>query len=282
MKKLKEKWLSFSRKKKIWIAVGILLFVAIWYLLIMWWTVWSWDYYASETFTTTTYEKCDFGTLSIQGEIVGYVTILQEEDDYASAENIIYQLENLDMAEFPVIMLDITSWGGSPASSKEIADFVAQMKTPVVASIREAGLSGGYYIASQADKVFASPATDIGSIAVTMSYLDESRLNEEQGYTWNNLSTGAFKDAGSSDKVLTQEERRIFERDLAILHEMFVKDVARGRGLSVAQVEKLADGSSMLPEQALKAGLIDGIKHQWEVIDYIQENYNTGDNICWE
>ena len=49
-----------------------------------------------------------------------------------------------------------------------------------------------------------------------MSYLDESKLNIKEGYTWNNLSTGIFKDAGNSDKPLTAEERAIFERDIKL------------------------------------------------------------------
>jgi ClpP class serine protease len=47
-------------------------------------------------------------------------------------------------------------------------------------------------------------------------------------------------------------------------------------------VQSLADGSSILAERALELGLIDGVKHQWEVIKDIQEKYNLGDSVCWE
>lgn len=284
MKRLKQWWKNLSRKKKfIWIA-ALGLFLVGWFLLIMWWSVWSWEVVDEYSYYDENYGyvSCDFSAVTIQGDITTYLTAQQYEEDYASAEEILYILDGLDSQGLPAIMLDITSWGGSPAPSKEIADFVAQMKTPVIASIREAALSGAYYIASQADEVFASPASDIGSIGVTMSYLDEARLNTLQGYTWNSLSTGRFKDAGSSEKPLTRAERELFQRDLDILHDMFVQDVARGRGLPVEEVQLLADGSSVLSDQALKLGLIDGVKHQWEVIDYIAEKYNTGDVACWE
>lgn len=281
MKKLKEKWLSFSRKKKIWIGVGAFVFVLGWFLLIMWWTVWSWDYVYYES-RTTNYGSCDMVAVTIQGDIASYRAPYEEDEDIASAEDIIFTLEEVDKENFKVVMLDITSWGGSPAPSKEIADFVAQMKTPVVASIREAGMSGAYYIASQADEIFASPFSDIGSIGVTMSYLDDARLNEKAGYTWNSLSTGVFKDAGSMEKPLTKEERALFERDLKIMHDVFVEDVARARGIPLEDMKKIADGSSVLAGQAVELKLIDGVKHQWEVIKYIQEKYKVGNDICWE
>lgn len=249
----------------------------------MWWTVWSWEYYTYED-GSYGYEdtSCDYGGVLIRGEIMSYLTSMQYDEDYVSADDVIFALRSFEEQHLPAVMLDITSWGGSPAASKEIADYVATMQTPVVASIREAALSGGYYIASQADKIFAAPASDIGSIAVTMSYLDEAELNNKAGYTWNNLSTGEFKDSGSRQKPLTEEERAIFERDLEILHAMFVADVARGRGLSVEEVELWADGSSVLADQALELGLIDGVMHQWEVMQYIQDTYNAGEYICWE
>ena len=284
MEKIKNWWKNLSRKKKILWAVGTFLFITIWYLLIMWWTVWSWEFEQYADSPAGYYNSCDLVALSIPGDIVGYESGSEEENSSgsASAEDLIYSLAAIDNKNMPVVMLDITSWGGNPAPSKEVADYIAQMKTPVVASIREASLSGGYYIASQADEIFASPLSDIGSIGVTMSYVDESKLNDKAGYTWNSLSTGKFKDSGSSQKVLTNEERAIFERDLKIIHDAFVADVAKSRKLPLEKVREIADGSSVLPEAALELKLIDGVKHQWEVIEYIREKYKVGGEICWD
>lgn len=286
MYKLKNWWKNIPQKiKKItYIITGVTILLVAIFLLIMWITVWSWETVSEEEQIKEYYASCDLVMVSIQGDIVGYVPESENGDigDVAPIENIIYQLEHIEERDYPAVLLDITSWGGSFAPAKELADFIAQMKTPVIVSIREAGLSGGYYIASQADQVFASPFSDIGSIGVTMSYLDESRLNEREGYTWNSLSTGKFKDAGSTEKPLTPQERALFERDLAILHDTFVADVARGRNLPLETVRSLADGSSVLAERAVELGLIDGVKHQWDVIKDIQEKYNLGDNVCWE
>lgn len=286
MNKLNNWWKNLPQKtKKItYITTGVTILLVAIFLLIMWITVWSWEVVSEEDQINEYYQSCDLVMLSIQGDIVGYAPESENDDigDVASIENIIYNLEHIEEQDFPAVILDITSWGGSFAPAKELADFIAQMKTPVIVSIREAGLSGGYYIASQADQVFASPFSDIGSIGVTMSYLDESRINEREGYTWNSLSTGKFKDAGSPEKPLTPQERALFERDLSILHTTFVTDVARGRNLPLETVQSLADGSSILAERALELGLIDGVKHQWEVIKDIQEKYNLSDTLCWE
>lgn len=286
MKKIINGWKNLPQKtKKItYISTGITVLLVGIFLLIMWITVWSWEIVSQEDQINDYYESCDLVIMSIQGDIVGYAPLPEsgERGDIAPVEDFIYKLEHIEERNFPVIVLDITSWGGNFAPAKELADFIAQMKTPVVVSIREAGLSGGYYIASQADEVFAAPFSDVGSIGVTMSYLDESQVNERQGYVWNNLSTGIFKDAGSPEKPLTSAERALFERDLKTLHETFVADVARGRNLPLATVQALADGSSVLAERAFELKLIDGVKHQWDVIKYVQEKYDLDDTICWQ
>ena len=92
-----------------------------------------------------------------------------------------------------------------------------------------------------------------------MSYLDNSAYNEIEGYTYVELASGKFKDAGSPDKPLTDEERELFMRDINIVHEEFVNAVATLRNMPVAEIQALADGSSMTGRQAETAGLVDKI-----------------------
>ena len=164
---------------------------------------------------------------------------------------------------------------------RELANFIKTIDKPVIAMVREAAASGAYWVASSADRIFASEISDIGSIGVTMSYIDYSKSNSQQGFTWNSLSTGKYKDAGSMDKPLTREEREIFERDLKIIHEKFVNEVATNRGMSVSAVSALADGSTVLGGRAKELGLIDEIGFINEVESYIEKEYGFKPEVCF-
>jgi protease-4 len=157
------------------------------------------------------------------------------------------------------VLAEIDSYGGSGAGAELIANRLKSSSLPVAASVRESAISAGYLIATGADTIFASPFSDVGSIGITMSYLDNSLQNEDQGLEFISLASGKYKDAGTPDKPLTAEERALFERDLRIWHDVFVQAVAENRNLRLADVQALADGSSMAASLALQHGLIDAI-----------------------
>ena len=160
------------------------------------------------------------------------------------------------------VLVRIDSLGGSPVASEIITDALKRFSLPVVSLIRESGTSAGYRVATGADIIFASPVSDIGSIGVTMSYLDNTQKNMQDGFKYVSLTSAQFKDYGNPDKPLTSSERALLERDLKIYHEQFVKAVAENRGLSVDYVAKLADGSSMPGALALQNKLIDALGDQ--------------------
>ena len=122
--------------------------------------------------------------------------------------------------------------------------------------------------------------SDVGGIGVAMSYLDYSQQNGQDGITYQQLSSGKFKDTGSPDKVLTAEEKELLMRDIKILHEAFVKRVAENRGLDIEQVEKLADGSTMLGRAAKENGLIDEIGNIYDAQKWIREKLGIEPEIC--
>lgn len=162
----------------------------------------------------------------------------------------------------------VDSYGGSPAGSSIIMNTIRRLSVPTVGLIREAGLSGGYSAAIGADHVIAGEYSDVGSIGVTMSYLENVERNEKEGYAFVQISSGAFKDAGNPNKALTAEERALYERDVKIYHDLFVKEVAEARGLRVEDVDALADGSALPGRLALEKGLIDELGDQETARDW--------------
>lgn len=157
------------------------------------------------------------------------------------------------------ILLEVNSPGGTPVAAERITKRVADSTVPVVGLIGDMAASGGYMVAVATDHLIASPMSLVGSIGVTMSYLEYSEQHEEEGVTFVELNTGKFKDAGSPDKSLTEEERALFERDLQDVNNTFIDIVSTYRKIPREAVEVLADGSTMTGGRALENKLIDGV-----------------------
>jgi protease-4 len=157
------------------------------------------------------------------------------------------------------VLFEINSPGGTPVASAQISEMIQELTMPNVSLIGDMGASGGYLIAAAADTVIASPMSDVGSIGVTMSYVENSKQNEEEGLTFVELSSGKFKDSGNPNKPLSDEERALFESDLDLIHKQFVSEVALLRNLPVEKIEALADGAAMPGLRALEAGLVDAL-----------------------
>ncbi|MFA6551310.1 MAG: signal peptide peptidase SppA [Patescibacteria group bacterium] len=201
--------------------------------------------------------------------------------DETSSENIIASIKRAEENDnIKAVILDIDSTGGSAVAAEEIANALKRAQKPTVAIIREYGDSGAYYAATGADIIFASAKSDIGGIGVTSSYLDNVKKNQKDGFTYNQLSAGKFKDMYNPDKVLTTEEKELIMRDIEIIYEEFIKAVASNRNLEIEKVKQLADGSSMLGQMALDNGLIDRIGGMNEVVDYLKEKISAEINIC--
>lgn len=160
------------------------------------------------------------------------------------------------------ILVRVDSSGGSPVAAEVIANGLKHASLPLVALIRETGASAAYLVATGAKTIIASPFSDIGSIGVTMSYLDNTAKNVKDGLKYVPLTSAKFKDYGDPNKPLTADERTLVERDLKIYHNQFVKEVAENRNLSIEQVAKLADGSSMPGALALENKLVDSLGDQ--------------------
>lgn len=160
------------------------------------------------------------------------------------------------------ILVRIDSLGGTPAASELIANTLKRSPLPVAAVIREYGTSGGYLAATGADTIFGSAFSDIGGIGITMCYLENWEKNVKDGLDFVSLASAPLKDYGNPDKPLKATERTIIERDLKIYHEQFVNEVAENRNLSIEEVTKLADGSSIPGTLALQNKLIEAIGDQ--------------------
>lgn len=229
---------------------------------------------------------CNVVGVKIQGPIETYGgTIASDGSEVivASSEDIIKSIRDAeDKDSIKAILVQIDSAGGYPVASEELATAIRDIKKPNVGLIREYGTSGAYWAASAADWLIASKLSTIGSIGITSSYIDYAKQNTKEGITYNQLSTGKFKDMQDPEKPLTDEERKLIERDLAIANEQFIATVAENRKLAIDSVRALADGSSMLGEAAKEKGLIDQLGGYDEAKKHLEKKIGEPVEVCWK
>lgn len=232
--------------------------------------------------------SCNVAGINLHGTMLTYIPQYAEGDpnfdyDTVSSEDILSYIQNANNNEnIKAIAFEIDSAGGSPVAGEEIANAIKNSEKPVIGFIRESGVSAAYWAISSADKIWASKNSNIGSIGVTMSYLNNVENNKKEGYTYEQLISGKFKDSGSPDLPLTAEEKDLFMRDLKIIHQNFIEVISVNRNIPIGEVTKIADGSSVLGEKAKELGLIDEIGGLHEVENYLEEQLGEKPNICWQ
>ncbi|HEX6209621.1 MAG TPA: signal peptide peptidase SppA [Methylomirabilota bacterium] len=169
------------------------------------------------------------------------------------------------------LVVRINSPGGTVTASdimfREIDAFKRSRGIPVVASMMDVAASGGYYVALAADTIVAHPTTVTGSIGVIMISLNAEGLMQKVGLAAAAIKSGERKDMGSPFRMLTPEERAIFQSVIDDLHRQFVARLVERRQLPAATAATLADGRIYTAEQALRHKLIDRIGYIPEALE---------------
>jgi len=171
------------------------------------------------------------------------------------------------------IILRINSPGGGVGPSQEIYNAVTRIREEgrkkIFASLGSVAASGGYYIASAADTIFANPGTLTGSIGVIMAFSNIQDLIEKIGIRPEVIKSGAFKDVGSPVRPISSEERKLLQNLVDDVHQQFVEDVAKGRNLPIQDVQRLADGRVYTGRQAYELKMVDHLGGLQDAIDLL-------------
>ncbi len=171
------------------------------------------------------------------------------------------------------IVIRINSPGGTVAASQELyrAIIKARKKKPVVATMGDIAASGGYYIASASNAIFANPGTLTGSIGVITSYLNFYELLNKIGVKGITIKSGEFKDIGNPTRPLTEKEKKILQALLNDSYDQFLTDVSKGRKIPKEKIAKIAEGLIYTGKQAKKIGLIDHLGDYYQAVEYAQK-----------
>jgi len=214
----------------------------------------------------------------LSGDGVG---VLQIEGAIDDSRVVLSELKRFKEAPWiKAIVVRIDSPGGAVAPTQEIFDELqkTQKGKPIIASMGSMATSGGYYIASACEKILANPGTLTGSIGVIMQLNNIEELMKKIGVKGYNIKSGVNKDIGSPFQPLSPEGREILQSLVDNVHSQFVSAVAEGRGMSEAQVRKLADGRVYSGAQAKDLGLVDQFGTLDDAIEFAAKRAGLEEN----
>lgn len=188
------------------------------------------------------------------------------DNEEASADKIITALrEAFDNENSAGVIMRINSPGGSPVQSGYIYDEVVRLRekhpdTPLYAVVTDICASGGYYIASSADKIYADKASIVGSIGVRMDNFGFVDAMEKLGVERRTLTAGENKALLDPFLPVDEKAQSHLQNMLTEIHQQFIDSVKKGRGDRLdTSIEGLFSGLIWTGEAAVKIGLVDDL-----------------------
>lgn len=217
------------------------------------------DYAKTAALTVEDYSKDDIiAVIYAQGEIMsgeGDVNVIGEGSIKRSLE----EARNDD--DVKAIVLRVNSPGGNALTSELIwreIEITKKVK-PVVVSMGNYAASGGYYIAANANRIFAEPNTITGSIGVFGMLPNMNQLGKNIGINAEQVKTHTNASGYSIFEPIDDNFKGYVLESIEKTYATFLKRVAEGRKMTTAQVDAMAQGRVWTGMDAHKLGLVDEI-----------------------
>lgn len=222
-------------------------------------------------------EKEEIAIIYADGAIISGESL----EGYVGDKTIIKALREARESEnVKAIILRVNSPGGSALASEMMHRELelTKEKKPIYVSMANLAASGGYYIACNANRIFAENETITGSIGVYAAVPNVSELEKKLGISneqvgTHKYSTGYFR-GYNPEETTSEETRKLVTESVETMYKTFVQRVADGRKMSWEQVNELAQGRVWVGADALKNGLVDEIGSLDKVIDYAVKQHN--------
>lgn len=210
-------------------------------------------------------------------EVVDGVAILPLEGVVAKRMNLFSQISggmstelasrNLRQALEDPAVHSVIQWVDSPGGTVDGSQsyaydvFNARARKPIVTLASGVMASAGYWFGAAAGRVYIADLTTIvGQIGIVAKHVDTSGAEAKAGIKTTEIAAGKFKRVVSAYEPLTAEGRQSIQDQVDYLYSIFVSDVARFRGVSEDKVlEDMAEGRVFIGQQAIEAGLVDGV-----------------------
>jgi protease-4 len=180
------------------------------------------------------------------------------------------------------VVLRINSPGGSATASEVMQRELklTRQAKPVVVSMGDVAASGGYWIASDSNRIFAEPNTITGSIGVFGVLFNGEKLANDNGITWDSVKTGTYADTQTVSRPKSSQELALYQRSVNRIYNMFLNKVSQGRKLPEQRVAEIAQGRVWSGVAAKEIGLVDEIGGLNTAIAYAVKEAKLGED--WE
>jgi protease-4 len=189
----------------------------------------------------------------------------------ATADDIVETVERADEDDaVDALLVKLDTPGGEVVPSDDVRNAVADFDGPTVAYATDVCASGGYWIASGCDELWARRGSIVGSIGVIGSRVNVSELAAELGVSYERFAAGEYKDAGLPLKELSADEREYLQGIVDGFYEDFVERVAEGRGMDPEAIRD-TEARVYLGSDADDLGLVDGLGDRDAVEDRVED-----------
>ncbi|WP_138505265.1 signal peptide peptidase SppA [Nostoc sp. PA-18-2419] len=184
--------------------------------------------------------------------------------------------------DIKAVVLRINSPGGSATAAEVMQREVklTRQQKPVVVSMGDTAASGGYWIASDSNRIFAEPNTITGSIGVFGVLFNGEKLANDNGITWDSVKTGRYADSQTVSRPKSPQELALYQRSVNRIYDMFLNKVSQGRKLPEQKVAEIAQGRVWSGVAAKEIGLVDEIGGLKAAIAYAANEAKLGQD--WE
>jgi len=158
------------------------------------------------------------------------------------------------------IVLDVDSPGGEVAGCFDLVDEIynARGVKPIYAVVNETAFSAAYALASAAEKIYLPRTGSAGSVGVIMEHMDQSKHDENIGVKYTPIYAGARKNDFDPHAPLSSEAAQSAQGIVNSHYELFVKTVARNRGIS-PQAVRDTEAALYFGKNAVDVGLADSV-----------------------
>ena len=169
------------------------------------------------------------------------------------------------------INIYINSPGGSPVQSAQIFRKLRSLhkekpELPIYAVINDVGASGAYFIAVGTQKIYADPASLVGSIGIIGDFVGYQETFQKLGLEPRTFKSGRFKDILSGTRPIEPEEAKLVQDSLDEIHRQFIAAVKEGRGSKLKEDDNTFSGLFWTGEKAKALGLVDELSSLEELV----------------
>lgn len=215
--------------------------------------------------------RSGLGVITIEGPIEhGFTTA-----DHAGAASLVAQIEGYARRSHNKgLLVRIDTPGGNAQASEKIRSALARYRDlgrPVIISMGTVAASGGYWIATAGDVIFAEPTTITGSIGVYALRASIAGPLSLYGIAWDGMASGRVDPHGGFAEPADAEERAAINAEVARVYDRFTSLVADERALDLASAQDWADGRIWHATDALENQLIDRLGGFEDALDALAD-----------